>query len=130
MAESADHVSVWKKNAGRAESWKTRFPDDPDWTLVFQFYAGVHLTDAYLATKPERFRQYSDHAGRENAIRRATELKTQFRSAYNQLKALSENVRYQPTYVVRKEDLEAGTKALQTVESFLRGKLKKAGVSV
>ena len=72
-------------------------PADDAWAIVFLFYSSLHLVDGYLRTKAPRFLS-ENHGERNRAIDAAPELR-QAKPAYRALKALSEQVRYDPRFV-------------------------------
>jgi hypothetical protein len=100
--------------------------DDPSWTIVFQFYAAVHLTQSYLVSKNLPRFDAKNHQGRWEAIKGCSELPQRFRSNYRDLKDLSENVRYDPSFVPTSQNFTDALGQLGVVESFLKSKVERA----
>ena len=123
MDAAEGHVLAWRRNVARAAEYCAAFGADPAWEIVFLFYAGLHLTDAYLATKAARFAA-TNHSERKRAIKACRELPDRFRAAYESLQELSTSVRYEPRYVPRMVDHDSAKSHLKTVEQFLESKLR------
>ena len=56
------HAVRAHRNAARADAYEQAFATDADWAIVLRFYAALHLTQAYLLTKAQRFHT-EDHGG-------------------------------------------------------------------
>jgi hypothetical protein len=98
-------------------------PGDP-WEIVFVFYAAMNLAQAYLETKDgERF-EAAAHWQRKKALKLCPELRPPFLRVYEDLRDLSEQVRYDPGYQSRPADHNAARDLLGKVESFIVSKLK------
>ena len=125
------HCEAWRRNRKRAGEYHAAFETDcPDWSIVLKFYAAMHLTQGYLASKSAVRFDAKSHAERERAIKESPELGRRFAQHYKALKALSENVRYEPEFQPRGQDFEAAESGLLTVESFLKNRLRDKGATV
>lgn len=118
------HHASWKRNAALADRARGVLGDDGHWEIVFRFYASLHLVEGYMRTKAERF--WSErHETRTKALRDSPEVKNA-RAPYRDLEDLSQDVRYDPGFVV-KEDHFAKAKDWSTrVEGIVRPKLENA----
>lgn len=85
----------------------------------------MHVTQGYLLTKDRRF-DAKRHDERWTAIRQSPELNAAFRHAYAQLKDVSEQVRYDPGFDARPEDLSNSVRNLGRVEAIVKPKLDRA----
>jgi hypothetical protein len=94
------------------------------WEIVVRFYAALHLTQGYLVTKDYRFHA-GRHADRSAAIRRSPELREPFPRAYNRLRDLSEQVRYDPEFMARPQDFAAAARDLDSVRRIVLPKLER-----
>jgi len=117
------HEAMARRNANRAAAYEQAFPNDPAWAVVLRFYAALHLTQAYLLTKAQRFHA-TDHGGMWRAIRAAPELRQDFRDAYSALRTASELVRYDPAFAASAQHLADATANLGVVDRVLTGKLQ------
>jgi hypothetical protein len=121
------HCRTWLKYRERASAYAQTFEADAAWTIVFRFYAALHLTQAYLLAKGIPRFEASSHAERDRAIRDATELTRRFSCDYRDLKNLSESVRYDPDFVATPNDHQNAQAWLGVVESIVKPKLKSKG---
>jgi hypothetical protein len=129
VSDPNSHCRSWRTCRLRAGEYQAAFSSDPAWTIVFRFYAALHLTDGYLRTKGHERFDANSHKRRWEAIEDSPELGVRFKKSYKGLKILSENVRYDPLYAAREADLQNAADHLSVVESFLRSKLKEKGVN-
>jgi uncharacterized protein (UPF0332 family) len=106
------------------------FANDPTWSIVFRFYAAIHLMQAYLLAKGDARFDASSHMERLMAIKKCTELGRRFEEQYKDLKARSESVRYDPDYAPRAEDYKSSENCLSVIESFLIKKLRDKGADI
>lgn len=97
-------------------------------SVVFAFYAALHLAQAYLLTKGERF-VAENHGARRVALKRAPELRAML-APYELLQARSESVRYDPRFEVTESISNESRQLLSRVEMVVRGKLLTRGYSV
>lgn len=118
-----DHCQRWQWCRERADQYSSAFSADHDWTIVFRFYAALHLTHGYLLTKGNLALDIKSHGDRKAAIKRCPELNNRFRAHYDDLRDLSEQVRYDPTFRAKPEDHKRAQDQLGVVESFLKSKL-------
>lgn len=120
------HLARAERNASAADALGPALPDNVEWELVIRFYAVLHLIDAYLATKAERF--IADrHEVRLRAIRESPELRKNpaFERAYRELKQISEQVRYDAGFVVDNVTLVRGRERHAALRSVLVPKIER-----
>ena len=110
----AIHLGAGDDESGRA------------WSIVVRFYSALHLVQAYLLTKGDRF-EAKRHQDRENAMREAPELSkgkaARCYQGYRMLKDLSEQVWYEPGFRPRREDFLSCLSNLEAVRSTVEPKL-------
>lgn len=125
MEDVAQHKKRSAEDEEAAEKTSKALPYSP-WVLVMRFYAALHITQAYLLTKNERFEARRHHE-REKAIRASPELnKTpKFRTAYRWLQDTSEQARYDPGLQIPESYFERSEEYLATVRSFLQSKVDR-----
>ena len=87
------------------------------------FYASLHLVEAYLRTKPPRFHA-EDHVGIAKAIGASPELK-HMAGAYKALRELSQQIRYEPDFVVTDQHRVDARRNAATVDSATRSKIDR-----
>lgn len=123
MASAQAHRDrfIWEQSY--ADSLAVRAPSH--WEIVVRFYAALHLTQGYLLTKGSRFHA-RHHTERSLAIRSSPELRDPFSRAYHRLRDLSEQVRYDPTFMARAEDFSAAVRDLDAVRTALLPKLQRS----
>ncbi len=112
------HLRRWGEHRASAERLFALDPPELAWGLVATSYASLHLVQAYLQTKGERF-QADNPGARWRALRAAPELRALW-NPYNQLRAMSEEVRYAQLFEATPDDRDTALGALQRVESVLR----------
>lgn len=103
-------------------------PPSSEGSVIFAFYAALHLAQAYLLTKGERF-VAENHGARRAALKRAPELRPMLAS-YELLQARSESVRYDPRFVTTETDATEARQLVGRIEMVLRGKLVARGYQV
>jgi hypothetical protein len=96
--------------------------DKHSWEIVVRFYAALHLLEAYMLTKGTRFEAVR-HEDRKAAIRKSPELRPQFSTAWQRLKDVSEQVRYEAGFRPREQDFENTRRDLEMVHRFIRAKV-------
>lgn len=123
--EVTEHHARWSANRETATALQEHLPGNA-WALVVEFYAALHLLEAYLKTKPSKFHA-ATHDERTKAIANCSELcqTRDFRKAYKQLQDVSEQVRYAPGFVPREQDFLQSKSNLATVELFIKGKVER-----
>ena len=102
-------------------------PRAADWVCVLRFYAGLHLTNAYLIDKGNiRFDPDStEHKERKQAMARCPELRDA-PEKYRRLKDLSEDVRYKVNFAFTDQHAEFAKSLLAKIVAVVEPKLKKA----
>ena len=99
------------------------------WTVVVRFYAALHCTTAYLRTKYPSF-DPKRHEERAQLIRATAELSVgknrRFHAAYQRLKDMSEQVRYDPGFHAGSSELSNARKDLDCVFKHLSRHYQKA----
>jgi hypothetical protein len=126
--EVSAHVGRYVSHRALAERFFTLEPPAHEGGIVFAFYAALHLVQAYLLTKGERFLS-DNHGARRAAMRGAPELRPLL-SVYALLQARSEGVRYNPTFIATEATRDGARQHLGRVESVVKGKLGAKGVGV
>jgi len=116
------------EKAARHSATADAMSDAPnEWEIVVRFYAALHLVQAYLVDKgldgpPE------NHGQRSKAIRDNTELSQgrgrAFRTVFDRLKSVSEQVRYDAGFTATTADIEKSRTDLATADAFIRPKLR------
>jgi len=120
------HFDRYKSEDSLAGQIESQLPST-HWRIVIQFYAAMHLLQAYLLTKNKRFHAIR-HYDRSQAIRTSPELKRPFPERYRMLHNISEQVRYDPGFDGTGYFEKAAT-YLATVKQTLLPKLGRTGVS-
>ncbi|MGA9525858.1 MAG: hypothetical protein WBV82_30645 [Myxococcaceae bacterium] len=94
----------------QAASAALQQPQTREWSIVIHFYSALHLVEAFLRAKGENIGA-EDHGTRWRLIRQNRELSEgrgqQFRTAYKRLWDSSSQVRYDPWFVAREQDIES-----------------------
>lgn len=126
MEDAREHRARSARDRDFADDLSSRDPRT-DWELVVCFYAALHLTQAYLLTKDQRF-EAKRHDERRKAIKASPELTrgNRFPLAYRWLQDVSEQVRYDPGFRAQLTHFTAAHDKLSIVRSFLEGKLTRA----
>lgn len=128
MGAPDEHVTYWRTFRTVAGVLGTSATPLRHWAIVVRFYSALHLTEAYMRTKAERFWASTRHEDRRRNIRDSPELGRRFAAAYDTLKSVSERLRYEPPDSITDRDHTETEKALEQVESFLRSKLSSQGI--
>ena len=123
-----EHFARWRSTAALVGAYRKALSSTfPDWELVFRFYAAVHIAQAYLLTKGERY-EASNHRERWEALKACPELvrTPRFLASYKMLREISEQVRYVPAFVPRPEDYDEASKSQDLVERTLGYRVQRA----
>ncbi|RYE91987.1 MAG: hypothetical protein EOO75_07680 [Myxococcales bacterium] len=120
--QPVEHVAAWRRF--RRPVLERPAGVEPGMLVVWSFYSALHLVQAYLVLKGERFAA-SSHGQRRAALRSAPELRP-LRASYALLQDASEQVRYEPAFVATEQTRDSALDALRRVESVLRGPLERA----
>lgn len=120
------HESRAKTLADLAEKYAAAVPDHPDWEIVVRFYTTLHMVQAYLCAKDQRF-EAQRHDQRMRALRESPELAKfgNFLSGYRYLQDVSEQVRYDPGFIVSDAHIEQARKSQLLVKNVVSPKLEK-----
>jgi len=98
-----------------------------EWAIVAFFYASLHVIDAYLTAKNGADYDPPDHRARQRAIEARPELYTgrggQVARGHKALSDLSRDVRYNPGYVARVQDVDRARQLYKDVDAIVRPKL-------
>ncbi len=126
MAVPGKHLEKSRYNEDFANRCKSKLPNDTGWYLVVLFYSALHLVDGYLATK-KWAPKLENHGERWIWIKKCPELYSRkpFRNAYRSLQDISEQVRYDPLFVVRNQNIADADNNLAKVKSFLTSKIER-----
>lgn len=134
--EKAD-AFFWKAVAHRAaaddylQSNRSVSDGVREWAIVMRFYAALHIVNSYLVTKDESFDVHS-HSERERLVKKYPELSWEskarpFYTAFKELKAVSEQVRYDSRFLAQSSDVLRSETNLDRVISYLATKLFPVG---
>ena len=124
MGTLEHHKSKAETHQKSADTITEEMADLLSWKVVIRFYTALHLLDAYLSTKnihPE------SHSERSRELNKNSELSQargkNFKKAYNRLKSISEQIRYDVSYPFCDTDLKISGTDLATVRSFLSNRI-------
>ncbi len=119
------HLARWRQFSLSSQRLEASEPVDHALLAIARFYAALHLVQAYLLTKGERF-EAANHGQRWAVLKTAPELRPLL-EPYKRLRALSESARYDPGWSPP-ASLRADVRlALSQVERTLEGKLFARG---
>ena len=122
MADPASYHARWRQLLALADRSASVLEGDADWEIVFRFYASMHLVEGLMRTKDSRF--WSDkHETRRGALKGSPEVRGAL-APYLDLQDLSENVRYDPGFIVDETHFEKAKQWATKVESVVRAKLE------
>ena len=119
------HLTRWQQFRASRQLLESSEPVDLLVLSIVSFYAALHLVQAYLLTKGERF-DASNHWQRWRALKAATELRLLL-DPYKRLRTLSESARYDPSWAPPGALREDTALALNQIERILRGKMIARG---
>lgn len=130
MDESVNqHCARWSELRSQASKYATSFPGKMSWSIVFQFYAALHLMQAHLLSKGAARFEVTNHHERKKAIDGSPELRS-CRAAYRDLKNLSEDTRYGASFVPTADNYKLAAQWLGQVEAIVRPKLERKGAAI
>jgi hypothetical protein len=127
-AATAAHLNRAGEHEASAKSI-SELPPACGWCIVVNFYAALHLVDAYLNTKDPPIQPQS-HTERERRMREFPELHGakayRFSQAYKRLDNHGRQVRYDMEYKVDQSEIADSVSDLATVRSYLGSKVVRA----
>jgi hypothetical protein len=124
--QAQEHYDRFLRNSRLAEKIETQLEENADWACVTRFYAALHLITAYLGKKSNvHFRpDASGHGDRKRAMRSCPELR-EAPQRYQELKDLSESVRYDPGFVYAEAHHKSARTCLTKITNIIEPKLKR-----
>ena len=127
--EIEEHLTRCADLRRLAYDFKDSFVNRADWSIVLQFYAALHLADAYLKMRNPGYAPTS-HKDRDDAIWSKdglTGLPEEARKEYYKLKDLSRQVRYESVFHAQPANFKSARNWLNKVVSVLRPLLQEEG---
>ncbi|MGD0836909.1 MAG: hypothetical protein ABSB49_09740 [Polyangia bacterium] len=128
MASPGDHLNRAKQHEASAQSLAHLLPEE-GWRIVVNFYAALHIVDAYLVSKNPALKpkNHEDRACKMNQFPELRESRgVRFKQAYSRLRNLGWQVRYEPGYLSNRGDLDSSDADLATVRGYLRPKVERS----
>jgi len=125
-AQTAIYFSRYLHNLELSKRIESTLSTDIDWASVALFYSAVHLMNSYLVNKANITFDPNDsnHQHRWQAFKNCPELNS-MREKYRELKDLSEQVRYDASFVFNASHLALAKTLFTKCESLVAPKVKK-----
>ncbi len=114
-------------NASFATALAVQFPDRADWSCVLQFYAALHLMNAYLIDKSIVNLDPLNviHDDRRQAMKQCPELRDAPKR-FRELKDLSERVRYDASFIFSETHRQLTVDLLARLAAIVEPKLRRS----